>query len=222
MHRRTGCGRLFVVVVALSIVGPVAGGRLGAQDGGRSAAADTLAPRHRVSRGVLRLDIGRLRTLRIDPEFSYLGGQRFILKEVADAEQHFFVVADSARLIQRLYWIQLEQLLPDSEGRFAYDEDSTLVAGGLPLRTNVRTYSTPPDTSSDRARAYALLESRGYRMPEGATRVRLVYLPDTTARREVMMVYVEAGAAADSASAADDQTTLINRALAGLTLRSRR
>ncbi len=91
---------------------------------------------------------------------------------------------------------------------------------GLALRVNVRAYTTPPDPISDRGRAFALVQSRGYSVPEGATRVRLIYLPDSAARREIMIIYVEAPSAA-SADTASAYGALVGHALGGLTLRTR-
>src|SRR5205809_1083970 len=42
----------------------------------------------------------------LDPKFKYADGQRFILYNVANAEQHFFVEADANKKVKRLYWFQ--------------------------------------------------------------------------------------------------------------------
>ncbi|MGH7462041.1 MAG: hypothetical protein ACREMA_13595 [Longimicrobiales bacterium] len=181
---------------------------------------DTLPLRHQRDRNVLSLNHGRLQALEINPAFAYVGGQRFILGGTADAEQHIFVVADSRRAIQRLYWIQIEERLPDRPGTYTYDADSVLIAQGFELRANVRAYTTTPTGGSDRARAFALLHARGYTVPDGATRARLIYLPEPNARREVMVIYIEPPASVPNAG--DSSVSLIERAIAGLTLRSNR
>jgi hypothetical protein len=178
---------------------------------------DTLPLRHQRDRNVLSVDYGRLRALEVGPAFTYVGGQRFILGGTADAEQHIFVTADSSRAIQRLYWIQIEERLPDRPGTYNYDADRVLNAQGIELRANVRAYTTPPAAGSDRARAFALLHARGYTVPDGATRARLIYLPEPNARREVMIIYIEAPTA--SVPNVGDSSALVERAMAGLTLR---
>lgn len=179
--------------------------------------ADTLPIRHRLVGNALHLSAGALRAIEVAPSFAYLGGQRFILGGTADAEQHLFVVADSNRSVQRLYWIQIEERLPDQPGGFDYSADSTVMIQGFPLAANFRTYATPPVAGSDRARAYTLVTGQGYRVPDGATRVRLVYLPDTSARREIMIVYLEPTPAGQSD--VGSRAALISRAGDGLTLR---
>ena len=134
--------------------------------------------------------MGALRSIQVASGFTYIGGQRFILGGTADAEQHLFVVADSSRMIQQLVWIQVESRLPQIPGVYDYSADSAVRFHGLPLAAGARTYSAPPQPSSDRASAFALIRSAGYRFSERATRLRLVYLPEQPARREVMIVYV--------------------------------
>jgi hypothetical protein len=46
--------------------------------------------------------------LEFDKVFKYVGGHAFILYDVARAEQHFFVDADQAGRVKRLYWVQFE------------------------------------------------------------------------------------------------------------------
>ena len=185
--------------------------------GERMALQDSLPQRHRPEQGALALDVGRLRSLRIGPEFTHLGGQRFILGGRADAEQHLFVVADSSRIVRRMYWVQIEEMLPTQPGGYDYDSDSAITVAGLSLRANVRRYDAPPTPGSDRARAFAFVESRGYRVPEGATRVRLIYLPKPRARQEVMVIYIEA-----PAGGVTDRKAAVKRALAGLIYRVRK
>lgn len=179
---------------------------------------DTLAQRHRPADGALRLDAAALRELRVSAAFAYVGGHRFILGGIADAEQHFFVHADSAGIVQRLYWLQIEELLPSRSGAYSYASDSVVTVNGFGLAANFRTYASPPESGSDRARALTFLAARGYSVPEGATRVRLVYLPDAAARREVMIIYLESSAGAQ----ADSHASLLARATADLTLHGMR
>jgi hypothetical protein len=97
-------------------------------------------------------------------------------------------------MVQRLFWIQIEQFLPTNTSTYNYEPDPVVTIQGVPFFVNVRTYASPPDPSSDRAKAFAILNAAGYRIPEGATRLRLVYLPEQRARREVMIIYAEANA----------------------------
>ena len=156
------------------------------------AGSDTLPVRHRPVANRLPVGMGQLGAIQVAQPFVYLGGQRFILGGIADAEQHLFVVADSSRTVQRLYWIQIESFLEGRTGAYNYSADSAVTVQGFPLAANSRLYATGPAPASDRAKALGLLQSLGYRIPAGAARLRLVYLPEQPARREVMIIYLEA------------------------------
>src|SRR4051812_35220338 len=58
--------------------------------------------------------------IRFDKPFKYVGQQSFVLYDVANAEQHFFVDADKEGRIKRLYWIQFEGYLPDNSHTYRY------------------------------------------------------------------------------------------------------
>ena len=208
--RRVAC--VFTTSVALVVV-PV-GASVVAQPGAPTKSSDTLPIRFGAVGNRLDLRIGGLAAIEVAPTFTYLGGSRFILGGTADAEQHLFVVADSSKAVTRLFWIQIESRLPTRPGNYDYSADSMVTIQGFPLAANRRTYTTPPDPTSDRARAFALVEARGLRVPEGATRVRLVYLPERPARREVMIVYLEAARSAG-------QESLLSRAARGVVLHRR-
>ena len=154
--------------------------------------------------------------IRVSPRFKYVGGQRFILRDIVDAEQHFFVEADAAKVIKGLYWIQFERYLAGRDGEYAYDNDQPLAMQGWPLRAHVRRFTEPPAPDSDRRKAYELLEQAGYVVPMPSTRVRLVHVPESNRRQEVMMIYLEPGGATDLT--AEETSAIIRRATDGLTI----
>jgi hypothetical protein len=163
----------------------------GAQRPAIRATHDTLRLQHVPANGRLRLNFGELRAIQIGAPFRYVGGSRFILRETADAEQHLFIIADANKTIQRLFWVQIERLLPARSGAYNYGADSAIILHGFKLFANATTYTTAPEPLSDRARAFASLASAGYRVPDGARRLRLIFLPEQPARREVMIIYLE-------------------------------
>jgi len=158
--------------------------------------------------------------LRIDvaPGFTYAGATRFLLRGAVDAEQHLFVEADGAKTVQRMYWIQFEQFIPERAGSYDYDADTPLTVGGLPLHISTRRIIEPPAADSDRKQAYTLLERAGYTVPTPATRVRLIYLPTPDKRQEVMIIYFEA-ADTTAALTQEESEAILRRATEGLTLR---
>ena len=97
--------------------------------------------------------------IRVNPRFKYVGGQRFILRDIAE----------------------------------------------------------PPAPDSDRRKAYELLERAGYVVPTPSTRVRLVHVPESNRRQEVMMIYLEPGAATELT--AEQSSAIVRRATEGLTIR---
>ena len=160
--------------------------------------AGSLSPRHRVAVRVLPASVGAIRELRFAKEFRYAGAQRFILKRTADAEQHFFVDAAKDGTVRRLYWVQFESLLPGIGEGYDYSADEAVTVDGVSFRRNTWRWTTAPDPDSDRAAMFAFLEKRGYRIPDGATRIRLTHVPEADLRQELMVVYVEAPGASDT------------------------
>jgi hypothetical protein len=181
----------------------------------RVAPAESGRLLHSPENGRLRIDMGGLRAISVAKEFRYVGGRRFLLTPTVDAEQHLFVVADSFRTVRRLIWIQIESRTPTDSGAYEYPNDSARTVAGLPLSVSARRYSTPPDPASDRGSAFRIVEAAGYAIPVGAMRLRLIYLPERPARREVMIIYVEADGGVAKAPALDE---LLARALSGIRL----
>lgn len=183
-----------------------------------AVASDTMPLRFAPTNGVITVNFGSLRDLTVRPPFTYVGGQRFILGGSADAEQHLYVVADGAMVVKRLYWIQIEEVLPTSSHLYNYSSDSLVVFDGVDLRAHFRTYRSEATPGSDQARAVELIRARGYTMTaSGGTRVRLVYLPETPSPREVMVVYFES----DPSAATDPHALLLTRAAASITFGGR-
>src|SRR3954470_8689016 len=68
-----------------------------------SSTTDKLLPlRHAVRDGIVDARVGSIDKLAVDSGYRYIGGQRFILQNTADAEQHIFADVDSAGEIRRL------------------------------------------------------------------------------------------------------------------------
>jgi hypothetical protein len=149
----------------------------------------------------------------LSKEFRYVGGQRFILRQTADAEQHFFVVPGKPGAVRRLYWVQFEKLLPGIGESYDYSRDEAVTVGGVSFRRNVRRWDAPPEPDSDRGAMYAFLAKRGYQIPDGAVRIRLVHVPDANRREELMIIYAEAP---ESGKLEPVETDVQRRALEGL------
>ena len=133
--------------------------------------------------------------LKFDKDFKYAGSQSFILYDVANAEQHFFVDADKQGRVKRFYWVQFEGYLPTNTHAYQYKADKTVNIGGLEFiadayARNIKANPGRPD--SDGARARVFLESKGYKMAsDDVLMQRLVYMVDEAKRNELMIIYLE-------------------------------
>lgn len=174
-------------------------------------------PAHAVRGNTLRVDLPGLSAIQVQRDFRYAGAQRFILRGVADAEQHAFAAVDATGAIERFYWFQFESLLPAAKGAYDYSKDSAMLLAGLNWQTSVRRYTAPPEADGDQAALYKLFTAKRWRQPLPALRARLVYVPDPARRTELMIIYAEA-TPSSAPPTAKESAELLERAQAGLRL----
>ena len=172
---------------------------------------------HTVRGNTLRVDWPTLSSINVQRGFRYAGAHRFILRNVADAEQHAFAEVDAGGAITRFYWFQFESLLPDRPGGYDYSKDAALTLAGLEWRTNVRRYTTPAEPDGDQAALYSLFAAHGWRQPLPALRARIVHVPADDPRQELMIIYAEA-TPASAPPTQKESADLLARAQAGLRL----
>lgn len=131
---------------------------------------------------------------------TYLGADRFILKELSDCEMHIFVEADANRRVRRFYWVQFENYLPSRPNdRFTYgetDRRSTHWGATIWIDAEPALMTRTPPPGSDTEHYRDIIRRAGYTMPPGMMSVRLVRLLDDPTgtgygRRELMMIYGE-------------------------------
>ena len=134
--------------------------------------------------------------IELNEDARYMGADRWNLYDVADCEVHAFV--DGSRhtqKIERLYWIQFEQYLPEkADAKYEYDSPRKMNIGGLDfyVDTWVRSNGAPSKAGSDREHVEKIIADKGWKMPaEGMMYTRLVYLPDSSKRKELMIIYGE-------------------------------
>ncbi|HKS40174.1 MAG TPA: hypothetical protein VJX74_06135 [Blastocatellia bacterium] len=133
--------------------------------------------------------------MEFDKGFKYVGGQDFILYDVARAEQHFFVDADKQGRIKRMYWVQFEGYLPSNTHAYRYKVNKSVNIGGLDFiadayARNVKANPGRPDSDGSRARTF--LEGKGYHLAsDDVLSQRLVHLIDEAKRNELMIIYME-------------------------------
>ncbi|MBW8741447.1 MAG: hypothetical protein ACJ747_04905 [Gaiellaceae bacterium] len=167
-------------------------------------------------------------SISFDDTFAYVGGQRWDLLGLADAEQHLFVCPAQRGTIERLYWIQFEEFLPDNTHTYDYARDRTVDVAGLEFIHDTRSYSDfarrNSEPGSDGAYARKLLAAHGYGLPGAAMRTRLIHLPTSDRRSELMIIYlraVETPLANDGAlvnDAAPEARCMLREALEGMSV----
>ena len=133
--------------------------------------------------------------LEFDKAFKYIGAQSFVLYDVANAEQHFFVDADKTGRIKRMYWVQFEGYLDSNNHTYKYPVTKTVNIAGLDFiadayARNIK--ANPGRLDSDGSRARAFLQSKGYQIAsDEVLSQRLVHLVDERKRSELMIIYLE-------------------------------
>jgi hypothetical protein len=125
-------------------------------------------------------------------DLSYAGTLSFELYNVANVEQHFFVERDGAR-VKRLLWIQFEGYKPDNTHTYNYT-DSTITHSGQTWhrrRVPFRIPDTEARPDSDGARVRAHIREKGWSLGPDVLMERLVWILDSPARNELMVIYME-------------------------------
>lgn len=133
--------------------------------------------------------------LMIDEELAYLGSESFRLYDVSDAEIHVFADFGDDRIVDRLLWIQLEQVLRSSDHVYDYSRlpDEVEIAG-LTFASDSRYgegYSLDhADPEGDVAEVIRMVEQHGLGMPEEMMRMRIVTV-DPSGKDELLAIYLE-------------------------------
>ena len=180
---------LFVATISLSVFATVAVAQTGA------SAEQKSKPFRMVKGQVITSTEKPAVRIEFDKAFKYVGGHEFILYDVANAEQHFYVDADKDGRIKRMYWVQFEGYLPINSHTYNYRVTKTANIGGLEFvadayARNIKANPGRPD--SDGARARAFLESKGFRLAsDDVMSQRLVHLIGEPKRDELMIIYME-------------------------------
>ena len=185
-----------ILVIAVATLSCVALAQTNSNPNGNQAETKPAPPVTRtVSGQVLASKNTPAVRIEFDKAFKYAGAQSFVLYNVANAEQHFFVDADKDGRMKRFYWIQFEGYLPDNTHTYNYNSPKIVNSGGFDFFADSYPRSLTgnlgrPDSDGNRARAF--LAAKGFKM--ASTEVmyqRLVHLVDETKRSELMIIYAE-------------------------------
>ena len=152
-------------------------------------------PEAEVEGHTLRIDSWPSVSIEVDSSLTYVGSRSFELYDVAAAETHVFLEAGPDSVVDRLYWFQVEQVLPASHHHYDYSRlPRTAAVAGLRFMADARFgagYSEDTVAADgDTAQVLRLLAAAGYRIPAEMMRLRMVTV-DVTGRRELLMIYLE-------------------------------
>lgn len=132
--------------------------------------------------------------LQVDPAFTYVGRNEFVLYGLARAEQHLFVDAGADMRVQRLVWVQFEAYLEDNHLTYDYHTSRPIEIAGWPFfydadwmdrQENIRQHPV-----SDGAAMLAFLQERGYIPGSAEIAERYVTLASDL-RSELMLIYAQ-------------------------------
>ena len=132
--------------------------------------------------------------MRIDERLDFVGELSFVLYNVAYVDLFVFATRPAAQQ-PGLLLVQFEHFLDNNSHTYNYpsplivrlgehEYQYDIMAGNITSRVAER-----PD--SDSARALALLQEKGYRVPDDAMWVRFVRVLDEARRREILFSYSE-------------------------------
>jgi hypothetical protein len=137
-------------------------------------------------------------TVIVAPAFHYAGGQVIDILKVAGAEQYFFIEPGPDSTIRRFYWLQFEYFYPDNSHKYNYSgipNQKPVSLGRLAFTGDVRlgtNYFADDDRpGSDSRAALDFLRARGFSTDGNFVTLRMFHLPDSTSRRELMIIYGE-------------------------------
>lgn len=188
--------RMLLIAVVVAVAGAALAHRYFGDRGRLTTEPETTGLARTVAGSDLTSDHDPAATLRFDPAYRYLGGQKFILYGVADTEQHFFVETTADDKLESVYWVQYEAYLPNKSYTYNYDDSPLQVTlGDYVFQTDTEAFAFDPDRKrrrgTDGAMARQFLASKGYSYPSEVAYARLVYLTDAARKKELMIIFMD-------------------------------
>ena len=135
--------------------------------------------------------------LEINKTFQYAGKQEIDIFKVAGAEQYFFVDATPDSTIRRFIWVQFEHYYDNNNNIYDYSGikqqsvqfDSIEFMGDISVVPDYFTSATREGSDSKAGQQF--LRAKGFKIDGTFVRLRLFHLPDTSRRKELMIIYGE-------------------------------
>ena len=147
-----------------------------------------------VKENVLRSSALPEMTLRVSNDFSYLGPLEFDLKQVARVERHIFVIEELGK-VERLFMVQFEGALPDSDLTYRWQIQTPMALGGVDWQqnpyffNNAENIKTDPGAESDHTTRF--LKQKGLALEDELMMSRFARIVDASRRHEIILFYIE-------------------------------
>src|SRR5215470_15446328 len=126
----------------------------------------THIPKRTVQNNLLDSSDAPIIHVKVDSSFTYVGSLSFILRNVAQVEQHHFVTTDPNQHVVRLLWIQFEAYLDNNQYTYNYPASTKLELGGYKLWHDTNVLNIDDDfqqrPTSDSAQGVTYLREHGY------------------------------------------------------------
>jgi hypothetical protein len=163
--------------------------------GSFAISAQTLKPTRVVQGNALTSERDPGVRIELPKNVQYVGADRWVLYDVADAEMHIFVEADDRKQVKRMYWIQFEGYLP-SLPKLTYTPQAgqgTMQIAGMDFYTRARfgLSSETPKAGSEMERVNKMLSASGFTLPAEMINARFIHYLDEPKRRELMIIVSE-------------------------------
>jgi len=147
-----------------------------------------------VKENVLRSSALPEMTLRVSKDFSYLGPLEFDLKQVARVERHIFVIENLGK-VERLFMVQFESALPDSDLTYRWLIRTPMTLGGVDWQqnpyffNNAENIQADPGAESDHTTRF--LNQNGLTLEDELMMSRFARIVDGQRRHEIILFYIE-------------------------------
>src|SRR5215510_674330 len=137
-------------------------------------------------------------TITVSNDFHFVGRIPFTIGEIASGERIVFAKT-RGKLVERLFVVQFESILPKSKEEYRYDISNGLQIGGLRFRTSTFAYSSDEaarqNPLGEAPLMSAFLKREGYIVSDELMAARFATIAGAGRRHEMIIFYLQPVAA---------------------------
>lgn len=159
-------------------------------------AGQDLAPVGVVTGNIITINGSKNIEIVLPKNVRYVGADRWILKDIADAEIHVFVEANESKFVTRHYIVQYEGFIqekPDAQYRYSSPFLQVVRIGDKPFSVKPR-YGKNGEKHKEGSEAehiQKMLDENGYILPDGMVNVGFHHILEDDNRKEILLFYHE-------------------------------